>query len=258
MSRSLLLFGLVLGLAGCSSKPPPGVRIFAAVSTREAVEQIARDFEGQTGTPATCSFAASSTLARQIEQGADADLFLSADERWADYLSDKGLVAERRDLLANRLVVVVPARQAAKPALHKLTDLAGNEIKQLALALDPVPAGHYAREALVKAGIWDQVKERVREAGDVRATLAVVERGEADAGFVYATDAVRSEKVHTALEVPEELHTPIRYPLVLLRRGGSSAARAFYDFLGGETAGAHFRKAGFQVKEANGRRQPAG
>jgi molybdate transport system substrate-binding protein len=249
---------LLLTLAGCSSKPPPGVRIFAAVSTRESVDQIARDFESQTGTPVTCSFAASSTLARQIEQGADADLFLSADERWANYLSDKELVAERRDLLANRLVVVVPARQAGKPDLRRVADLTGNEIKQLALALDPVPAGHYAREALEKASIWEQVKGRVREAGDVRATMAVVERGEADAGIVYATDAATSEKVRTALEVPEELHTPIRYPLVLLRRSSTPAARAFYDFLGGETAGASFRKAGFQIKEANGRRQPAG
>jgi len=245
MTRSLLLLGLLLSLAGCSSKPP-GVRIFAAVSTREAVEQIARDFEGQTATAVTCSFAASSTLARQIEQGTDADLFLSADERWADYLSDKGLVAERRDLLANRLVVVTP--EAHPLGLRKIADLAGSEVKRLALALDPVPAGHYAREALEKAGIWEQVKERVREAGDVRATLAVVERGEADAGIVYATDAATSEKVHTALVVPEELHSPIRYPLVLLRRNSSPAVRAFYDFLGGETAGAHFRKAGFQIK----------
>jgi molybdate transport system substrate-binding protein len=248
MRRSLLLSGLLLGLAGCSSKPPPGLSIFAAVSTREAVEQIARDFEREALTPVTCSFAASSTLARQIEQGADAALFLSADERWADYLSDKGLVVERRDLLANRLVVVVPARQAGKPDLHKVADLAGNEIKQLALALDPVPAGHYAREALEKAGIWEQVKARVRETGDVRATLAIVERGEADAGIVYATDAATSEKVHTALQVPEELHTPIRYPLVLLRRNISPAARRFYDFLGDKTAAAHFRKAGFQIK----------
>jgi molybdate transport system substrate-binding protein len=244
MKKSLLLLGLLLGLAGCSSKPP-GVRIFAAVSTREAVEQIARDFEGQTGTQVTCSFAASSTLARQIEQGADADLFLSADERWADYVSEKGLAAERRDLQANRLVVETP--EAHPLGLRTIADLAGNDVKRLALALDPVPAGHYAREALEKAGIWEKAKERVREAGDVRATMAIVERGEADAGIVYATDAATSKKVHTALVVPEELHTPIRYPLVLLRHNSSPAARAFYDFLGGEPAGAHFRKAGFQV-----------
>jgi molybdate transport system substrate-binding protein len=256
MKRFVVLFCFLLGLAGCSSKPP-SVRVFAAVSTREAVEQIAHDFEGQHGTPVMCSFAASSTLARQIEQGADADLFLSADERWADHLSDKGLVAERRDLLANRLVIVTPTAHPLR--LQRVADLAGGEIKRLALALDPVPAGHYAREALEKTGIWEQVKGRVREAGDVRATLAVVERDEAEAGIVYATDAATSSKVQVALEVPEELHAPIRYPLVLLRRAAPSA-RAFYDFLASETATAHFRKAGFQllsVSDASPKRSPS-
>jgi molybdate transport system substrate-binding protein len=245
MKRSLLLCAFLLALAGCSSKPA-SVHIFAAVSTREAVEHIAHDFEEQSGTPVTCSFAASSTLARQIEQGADADLFFSADEHWADHLADKGLVAERRDLLANRLVIVVPAQGDEKPNLHEIADLAGSRFKRLALALDPVPAGHYAREALQKAGMWEQVKGRVREAGDVRATLALVERDEADAGMVYATDAATSDKVRIALEVPEKLHEPIRYPLALLRRG-SASAHAFYNFLNGDKARARFDKAGFQV-----------
>jgi molybdate transport system substrate-binding protein len=250
MKRSLVLFGLLLTLAGCASKPS-AVTVFAAASTQDVLKAIARDFEEQSGTPVTCSFAASSTLARQIEQGADADLFLSADERWADYLADKGLVAERRDLLANRLVVVTPKRQAGKPDLHQIADLAGNEVQRLALAFDPVPAGHYAREALQKAGVWEQVKGRVREAGDVRAVLAVVEREEAEAGIVYATDAAASNKVRIALEVPEDLHAPIRYPLVLLHRGGgSAAARAFSEFLSRDKARAHFRKAGFQIVSA--------
>lgn len=244
MKRALLFCSLLLGAAGCSSKPP-SVRIFAAVSTREVLEQIAVDFEAQTGTKVTCSFAASSTLARQIEQGADADLFLSADERWADQLADKGLVAQRRDLLANRLVVVTPASHPVR--LERVADLTGSAFKHLALALDPVPAGHYAREALHKAGIWEGIQGRVREAGDVRATLALVEREEADAGIVYTTDAATTEKVRIALEVPEDLHTPIRYPLVLLRHGDSPAAQAFYDFLHGDKARDHFRKAGFRV-----------
>lgn len=245
MKRSLVLFGFLLTLAGCASKPS-AVTIFAAASTQDVLKQIARDFEEQSGTPVTCSFAASSTLARQIEQGAEADLFLSADERWADHLAEQGLVVERRDLLANRLVIVSPAAHPLR--LQRVADLADEKIQHLALALDPVPAGHYAREALQRAGIWEQVQGRVREAGDVRATLAVVERDEADAGIVYATDAATSQKVQLALEVPEDLHTPIRYPLVLLRRGGgASTARAFYDFLSGDKARTHFRKAGFQV-----------
>ena len=243
MKHLLPALCLLLGLAGCTSKPR-AVAVFAAVSTKEALEQIGHDFESETGTSVMCSFAASSTLARQIEQGAAADVFISADERWADYLADKGLVAERRDLLANRLVVVTPAEHPLP--FGNLTDLAGADVKHLALALEPVPAGHYAREALRKAGIWDQLRDRVREAGDVRATLAVVARGEAEAGIVYATDVAASNKVHVALRVPEDLHTPIRYPVVLLRRADSErAARAFYDFLGGGTAHAHFRNAGF-------------
>jgi molybdate transport system substrate-binding protein len=249
MMRTLFAFCLFAGLTGCTAAKPQAVVIFVAVSAKEPVEQIGRDFESQTGTPVLCNPGASSTLARQIEQGAGADLFLSADERWADYLADKDMTVERCDLLGNRLVVVTPVDHPVK--LAHLSDLAGADVKHLALALDPVPAGHYARQALRKAGIWEQVKDRVREAGDVRATLAVVARDEAEAGLVYATDAAATDKVRVALEIPEELHSPIRYPLVLVRRaGGAAAARAFYDFLHSEKARAHFRKAGFQTELA--------
>lgn len=257
MKRAVVLVCL-LGLVGCSSKPQ-GVTLFAAASTQDVIKQIAHDFEEESGTPVTCSFAASSTLARQIEHGADADLFLSADQRWADYLAEKGLVAERHNLLTNRLVVVTSARHPIR--MQCLADLAGEEITNLALALDPVPAGRYAREALRTAGVWESVKDRVREAGNVRATLAVIEREEADAGIVYATDAAASDKVQVALEVPPQLHTPIVYPLVLLRRGGDSpAARAIYDFLRGDQPRGHFRNAGFEVlpiSDASQKRLPA-
>jgi molybdate transport system substrate-binding protein len=246
MMRAPLAFCLLAGLAGCAGTKPQAVTIFVAVSAREPVEQIARDFQAQTGTPVTCNPGASSTLARQIEQGAGADLFLSADEHWADYLADRDMTVARSDLLGNRLVVVTPAEHPV--ALARLADLAGDKVQHLALALDPVPAGRYAREALRKAGVWEQVKDRVREAGDVRATLALVVREEAEAGMVYVTDAAATGKVRVALEVPEELHTLIRYPLVLIRRASISApARAFYEFLAGESAQAHFRKAGFRV-----------
>lgn len=248
MNRALVACCLLLGLAGCAAKPR-GVRIFAAVSTTEALGQIAREFETQTGIPISPSFAASSTLARQIELGADADLFLSADERWADYLAEKGLVAERRDLLANRLVVVTSADRPLN--LRRLADLAGADIRHLALALEPVPAGRYARQALKNAGIWPQFQERIREAGDVRATLALVTRSEAEAGLVYATDAAAAgDKVRVALQVSEKLHAPIRYPLVLLSQANDRAARAFYDFLDSEAAKRRFHKAGFQIQIA--------
>lgn len=248
MKRSLVAWCLLLGLAGCASQPRT-VTVFAAASTQDVVQQIGRDFETQTGTHVTCNFAASSTLARQIEYGAEADLFLSADERWADHLAAKGLVAERHDLLANRLVVVTPAAQSFK--LQRLADLTGDDVKRVALALDPVPAGRYARESLKKAGVWEEIKGRVREAGDVRAALMLVARGEAEAGIVYATDAATTDKVRVALQVPAELHTPIRYPLVLVRRAENAReARAFYDFMDGKTAREQFHKAGFQIELA--------
>ncbi|HZY84755.1 MAG TPA: molybdate ABC transporter substrate-binding protein [Gemmataceae bacterium] len=246
MTRPFLACLLLLAPLGCGAPRKPAVHVFAAASTREALEEVARQFQAETGTPVECSLAASSALARQIEQGADAELFLSADERWADYLAERGLVGHRRDLLANRLVVVVPRDSGLK--LTSLAGLAGDDVKHLALALEPVPAGRYARAALKKAGVWGRVKDRVREGGDVRAALTFVARGEAEAGIVYATDATATSQVRVALEVPEELHEPVRYPLVLLRAADAKPeARAFYDYLGGEKAAAVFRRAGFQV-----------
>jgi molybdate transport system substrate-binding protein len=245
MTRPLLTCLLLLSALGCGASPRPAVHVFAAASTREALEEVALQFQVETGTRVECSLAASSALARQIEQGADADLFLSADERWADYLAERGLVGQRRDLLTNRLVVVVP--RDSRLQLTSLDGLAGDEVQHLALALEPVPAGRYARAALKKSHVWERVQGRVREGGDVRAALTYVVRGEAEAGIVYATDAAATAEVRVALEVPEGLHEPVRYPLLLLRSAADKpAARAFYDYLGGEKAAAVFRRAGFQ------------
>jgi molybdate transport system substrate-binding protein len=234
-------------VAGCGggSGPAP-LQTFAAASTNEALAEAVCGFESVAGIPVSCSFAASSDLARQIEQGADADVFLSADERWADYLSEHGLVEARRDLLGNRLVVVAAADSRLQ--LHGLDGLARPEFRRLALALDSVPAGRYARRALQKAGVWSKVEPRVRDAGDVRAALTYVARGEADAGLVYATDAAASARVRVLLTVPENLHPPIRYPLVLVGRGGARPeARRLYDYLSGAQAAAAFRRAGFTM-----------
>jgi molybdate transport system substrate-binding protein len=244
MTRPLLACLLLLAPLGCGAPRPPAVHVFAAASTREALEEIARQYQAETGTRVECSLAASSALARQIEQGADADLFLSADEQWADRLRDR--TDQRRDLLANRLVVVVPADKPV--TLTSLDDLKANSYKRVAVARAGVPAGEYARETLREAGVWDALKERTIEGGDVRATLNYVMIGEADAGFVYASDAASTDKVRVAYEVPERLHQPIRYPLLLLRRDPPNpAARRFYDYLGGDKAAAAFRRAGFQT-----------
>jgi molybdate transport system substrate-binding protein len=233
-------------LAGCGSPQTAPVTLFAAASTRDALHDVIADFQNQTGTRVELNTGASSTLARQIEEGAGADLFLSADEAWADHLVDCGLVAERRDLLSNRLVVIVPAEHS--PAVNDLADLAGPAVTRLALAGPSVPAGRYARQALTKAGLWERLKDRVRQGGDVRATLAYVVRGEADAGVVYATDARGSSAVRVAVRIKEDLHTPIRYPLVLVRREAMKPeARSLYDYLHSEAAAAVFRRYGFDL-----------
>jgi molybdate transport system substrate-binding protein len=245
LGRATVL-SMLMASVGCGSAKEPPVRIFAAASTREAVEQIAQTFQEQTGVAVETNFGASSTLARQIERGADADLFLSADENWADFLADKGLIDRRYDLLSNRLVVIVPAKKTEN--IQSLDDLAGPGIKRLALAGSQVPAGAYAREALTHAGIWDRLQDRVIEGGDVRQALAYVDREEAEAGIVYATDIIGSSKVRVALEVNPRLHAAIRYPLVLIRREQERpASRRFYDFLASPEAGEVFRNAGFGV-----------
>jgi molybdate transport system substrate-binding protein len=251
MQRHSLLLGVVFfAFAGCGSETPPSqparsLTIYVAASTKEAVEEIAKTFQAETGVRVEVSPGPSSRLAKQIVGGGPADLFLSADQANADYLEEKQLVAKRRNLLANRLVVVTPADSQLK--LSKLGDLAEKTIKQLALAMEKVPAGEYAREALGKAGVWEQVKDKVIGGDDVRATLAFVERG-ADAGIVYKTDALGSSKVRIAFEIDPALHKPIEYPLVLIRREADhEAAEEFYQYLASEQVAEAFRRAQFVV-----------
>jgi molybdate transport system substrate-binding protein len=249
-TRYFLLLCLFGTLAGCdkagkpAATPSPPVRVFAATSTRKAVDEIAAKFTSATGVRVECEFDASGSLARKIEHGADADLFLSADEEWADYVEKKDLLARRRTLLTNRLVVVVPAD--SKLAVKDLADVAGEGVKRLAVGADPVPAGRYARQALKKGGVWEKIEGRLLEGKDVAAVLLYVARDEADAGFVYATDAAASGKVRVAYEVPENFTVPIRYPLVTLKRDRPNPdADRLADYLAGDAAGVVFRKAGF-------------
>lgn len=245
MTRTILLLSAAAFLA--ADARAEAVHVYAAASTKDVIEEIARAFRDETGVAVEVTPAASSVLAKQIEQGADADLFLSADQDWAVFLVDRKLVAKQQDLLGNRLAVVTPADSNLK--LAEPADMARPGVRQLALAGPSVPAGKYARQALEKAGVWDKVKDRVIEAGDVRAALAFVAKGETDAGLVYATDAkAAGDAVRTAFVVPEDLHKPIRYPLCLLKRDAvKPEARRFYDYLAGDKAAAAFRKAGFTV-----------
>jgi molybdate transport system substrate-binding protein len=247
----VLLAGLLTVAVGCAKSADPGsgrapIKVLAAASTRRALEEIASEFTATTGVPVECEFNASSTLARQIEHGAAADLFLSADEEWADYLEKKGCVDSSQPLLTNRLVIVVPTDSALQ--ISELAEMAGAGVKRLAIAGESVPAGRYARQALRKAKVLGNVETRLLEGKDVTAVLLYVARGEADAGFVYATDATGNDKVRVVYQVSPTDTVSIRYPLVHVRqdRPNPNAAR-FAEYLTSESASTRFRKAGFGI-----------
>jgi len=224
--------------------------VFAAASTASAIQDIIALY-GARGAVAA-SFAASSALARQIENGAPADIYISANPRWMDALAGAGLIetASRRDLLGNRLVLIAPADSPVRvdlSAMPALDALLGDG--RLALA-DPahVPAGQYARAALEALGLWPAVAGAVAPMNNVRAALVLVERGEAPLGVVYATDAAITDGVRVAAVFPESSHPPITYPAAIVAGHASPAVRAFHDFLFADAARAVFAAHGFTLK----------
>lgn len=247
---SLVLGSMLLPtIAWGQDKSSGMVLVLAAASTTNAMDEIRQQFTKETGIEVRASYAASSTLAQQVIHGAEADVFVSADQKWADFLGTRGLIAQRRNLLGNRLVIVVPNESSLR--LTKVEDLTTASIEHLALG-DPqsVPAGRYAKQALTKLGIWEQVKGKVVAAEDVRHALTFVETGNAQAGIVYSTDAAISKKVKTVVEVPGDLTEPIRYPIALLAHGKDRAeAQSFYRYLASPAAAKVFQKYGFVVLE---------
>jgi len=240
-----LLLALLLPLPAAAQGKT--VTVFAAASLTDSLKQAADAYKARTGTAITLSFNASSTLARQIEQGAPADIFFSADTDWMDYLEKAGDIAPgtRRDLLGNRLVLVAASDAKPAPRIAPGFDLAGAlGSGKLAMA-DPasVPAGKYGKTALTVLGVWDRVAAKVVQAENVRVALEYVARGEAPFGIVYATDA-KIAPVKVVGTFPENSHPPIIYP-VALTKSASPAARAFLTFLEGPEARAIFEKAGF-------------
>jgi molybdate transport system substrate-binding protein len=192
-------------------------------------------------------------LARQIDQGAPANLFASADEKWMDYLADKKLLADgtRKDLLGNDLVLVVSADKPLHVTIDKSFDLMGLLGANGRLATgDPahVPVGIYAEQALKALGMWDSVQPRLARTEDVRAALLLVERGEAPAGIVYATDAAVSKAVMIAGTFPADSHDPVSYPFAVVKSGDTPDARALLTFLSGPEARAVFAQRGFKVE----------
>jgi molybdate transport system substrate-binding protein len=247
----LLLFAFVL-LVPLSARAQE-LTVFAAASLTDAMKDVSALWT-KAGHPALrMSFGASSTLARQIEQGAPANLFASADEKWMDYLADKQLIAPgtRQDLLSNDLVLVVPADKPLHVTIGPGFDLMGLLGANGRLATgDPahVPVGIYAEQALKKLGWWDSVSPRLARTDDVRAALLLVERGEAPAGIVYATDAAVSKAVMVAGTFPANSHDPISYPFAVTKSGDTQEARALLTFLAGPQARAVFVQRGFKVE----------
>lgn len=225
------------------------VTAFAAASTTDALNEVAAAYAARTGGSLRPVVASSSTLARQIAEGAPADIFLSASAQWMDHLDEQKLLASgsRVPLLSNRLVLIAPADSPLSLRLSPdlpLAALLGDG--RLAIG-DPahVPAGIYARAALQALGLWEQVVDRLAPAANVRAALALVDRGEVAAGIVYETDAAISPRVRVVDAFPEEATPPIVYPLAIIGGHDRPAVRSAYDFLRGAEAEAIFAKHGF-------------
>jgi molybdate transport system substrate-binding protein len=226
------------------------VRVLAASSLTNALQDVGKTFEAS-GAKVKFVFAASSLLARQIEAGAQADVFISADAEWMNYLADRNLIqtGSRKDILSNRLALVAPKDSAIKLEIRErfpLAEALGGG--RLALAdPDTVPAGRYARSALTSLGVWESVAEKLVRAENVRVALTYVARGEAPLGIVYETDAIAEPAVRIVGLFPATSHLPITYPAALTVQGTSADAKAFLKFLSGESAAAAFKKYGFIV-----------
>ena len=223
--------------------------VLAAASLRESMSAAADAWAARGHPRPVVSFAASSALARQAEAGAPADLFVSADEQWMDELQVHGLLAAgtRRDLLGNRLVVVAPAGSIVRLGSRRAAALAAMLDRGPLAMADPaaVPAGIYGKAALEHLGAWPAVAPHVVKADSVRGALALVERGAAPFGIVYATDAMASKAVRIIGVFPEASHAPIRYPLARLAHSASGEAEGFRRFLISATGKAIFRRYGF-------------
>ena len=252
-----MLLLIVAAATGCSkssnSVPAPVVvDVFVAASTAHVVEPLAASYQQATGVVMRCNAASSSTLAQQIEQGAPADIFLSANQQWMDHLVEAGLIrpGSRSDLLGNRIVLIAPkvadgdAAAISTPDTEVAEVLAGFDGWVAMADPDHVPAGMYGKEALESLGLWDAVSSQVIPAKDVRAALVLVEHGEADLGVVYTTDAASSESAVVKAVFPEDSHRPIRYPIALTT-SASPAAQDVLEFLHGEESRRAFENAGF-------------
>lgn len=263
MTRSLLLrrrtlVGLLaaVALTGVSFVAPvraegAGPTVFAAASLKTALDLVGTAYTAKTGKKATTSYAASSALAKQIEQGAPADLFISADLAWMDYVAGKGLIKPetRSSLLANTLVLIAP-EGAAKPMTIAPGFALAAAIGDGKLAtgeVNSVPVGKYAKAALTSLGVWADVEPKVAGVQNVRAALALVARGEANYGIVYGSDAKSEPKVTVVGVFPAASHPAVVYPVAITKDSTSSEAASYLDFLKSPEAAKIFEAQGFTM-----------
>lgn len=249
-ARRTLLFCLFMALLTPVASAAERVTVFAAASLKNALDEASAAWSSATGKETAISYAASSALARQIEAGAPADIFIPADTDWMDYLRQRNLIAPASEvrLLGNQLVLIVPASNPATLTIVPVFDLAGllGDGKLAMGDVRAVPAGKYGKAALESLGVWDQVAGRVAQAENVRAALKLVATGEAAAGIVYRTDALAEQQVKVVGVFPASSHPDIVYPAALTAASVNPDAKAFLTFLQSAAAQAIFTKYGFE------------
>ena len=250
MPRRLALATLIAATLAAPLRAEEVV-VFAAASLKTALDEVAAQFEASTGHSVTISYAGSNQLAKQIIEGAPADIFLSAAVNWMDAVDQAGLVVpgQRRDLLGNDLVLIAHGTDASPVEIGPELDLAallGGGMLSMAM-VDAVPAGQYGKQSLEALGLWAVAEPLVAQSENVRAALALVATGEAPYGIVYASDAVAGDNVTVVGQFPETSHAPITYPAALLTGAADAADRAFFDALSADAADAKFDAQGFKI-----------
>ena len=236
-------------LPDAATAQPKEVTVFAAASLTNALQELGTVYAQNTGVKVTFSFASSAAVAKQVEAGAPADIVVSADAEWMDYLQQRGLldVPSRQDILSNRLVLIAPAASTIKLRIapgFALAQALGKGGRLSAGDPDFVPAGRYARAALANLGVWNEVAPRLLRADNVRSALAFVSRGEAPLGIVYLSDVGVDMKVRIVDIFPADSHAPIVYPAAMVK-GARPEARDFYAFMRTPDSRAVFEKYGF-------------
>jgi molybdate transport system substrate-binding protein len=257
---ALLIAAALTSGAGAAPAAAQGrdVLVFAAASLKNALDEVAAQWQRESGKKVAISYAASNTLIKQIEQGAPADMFISADLDWMDYGQQKGLIKPdtRSNLLGNRIVLIAPKDSNVSVNIAPGFDLAGL-LKGGRLAMgnvDAVPAGKYGKASLEKLGAWDGVKDKIAQAETVRAALLLVSRGEAPLGIVYQTDAASDPGVKIVGTFPESTHPPIIYPIVLTKDSANLDALAFLNYVRSPAARPAFERQGFTFLAPGGQR----